>query len=108
MPQSPTLRYQHAIAVAPMMDWTDRHCRFFHRQLTRDALLYTEMITAQAIRHGDRQHLLGFDARESPVVLQLGGSDPALLADAARWGEDFGYAEINLNIGCPSRRVREG
>src|SRR4051794_550361 len=98
----------YIFSVAPMMDWTDRHCRFFHRQLTHHALLYTEMITAQAIRHGDRQRLLGFDARESPVALQLGGSDPALLANAARWGEDFGYAEINLNIGCPSRRVCEG
>jgi tRNA-dihydrouridine synthase A len=91
-----------------MMDWTDRHCRFFHRQLTRRALLYTEMITAQAVRHGDRARLLGFDPHETPVALQLGGSDPALLAEAARWGEDFGYAEINLNVGCPSDRVREG
>ena len=91
-----------------MMDWTDRHCRFFHRQFTRRALLYTEMVTAQAIRHGDRQRLLGFDPREAPVALQLGGSDPALLAEAARWGEDFGYAEINLNVGCPSDRVQEG
>jgi len=91
-----------------MMDWTDRHCRFFHRQLTARALLYTEMVTAQAVRHGDRVRLLGFDPREAPVALQLGGSDPALLADAARWGEDFGYAEINLNVGCPSDRVQEG
>jgi tRNA-dihydrouridine synthase A len=91
-----------------MMDWTDRHCRFFHRGLTRRALLYTEMVTAQAIRHGDRRRLLGFDPREGPVALQLGGSDPALLAEAARWGEDFGYAEINLNVGCPSDRVQEG
>jgi tRNA-dihydrouridine synthase A len=98
----------HRFCVAPMMDWTDRHCRFFHRQLTRRALLYTEMVTAQAIRHGDRQRLLGFDPRESPVALQLGGSDPVLLAEAARWGENFGYAEINLNVGCPSDRVQEG
>jgi tRNA-dihydrouridine synthase A len=91
-----------------MMDWTDRHCRFFHRQLTARALLYTEMVTAQAVRHGDRVRLLGFDPREGPVALQLGGSDPVLLADAARWGEDFGYAEINLNVGCPSDRVQEG
>jgi len=91
-----------------MMDWTDRHCRVFHRQLTRHALLYTEMVTAQAVRHGDRRRLLGFDLREMPVALQLGGSDPALLAEAARWGEDFGYAEINLNVGCPSDRVQEG
>jgi tRNA-dihydrouridine synthase A len=95
-------------AVAPMMDWTDRHCRMFHRQLTRRALLYTEMITAQAIRHGDRERLLGFDSRENPVALQLGGSEPKLLIEAAKWGEDFGYGEINLNVGCPSDRVREG
>lgn len=94
--------------VAPMMDWTDRHCRMFHRQLTRHALLYTEMVTAQAIRHGDRQRLLGFDHAEQPVALQIGGSDPALLAEAAKWGEDFGYAEINLNVGCPSDRVQTG
>jgi len=95
-------------AVAPMMDWTDRHCRMFHRQLTRHALLYTEMVTALAIRHGDRQRLLGFDPAEQPVALQIGGSDPALLADAAKWGEDFGYSEINLNVGCPSDRVQTG
>jgi tRNA-dihydrouridine synthase A len=91
-----------------MMDWTDRHCRFFHRLLTRRAVLYTEMITAQAIRFGDRARLLGFDSRESPVALQVGGSDPALLSEAAKWGGDFGYAEINLNVGCPSDRVQEG
>ena len=95
-------------AIAPMMDWTDRHCRVFHRQLTSRALLYTEMITALAIRHGDRQRLLGFDAREQPVALQIGGSDPALLAQASKWGEDFGYCEINLNVGCPSDRVQTG
>lgn len=95
-------------AVAPMMDWTDRHCRFFHRQLTSSALLYTEMVTASAIAYGDRSRLLGFDAREQPVALQVGGSNPALLAQAAKWGEDFGYREINLNVGCPSDRVREG
>jgi tRNA-dihydrouridine synthase A len=97
-----------AFSVAPMMDWTDRHCRFFHRQLTRHALLYTEMVTAAAILHGDRRRLLDFDAREHPVALQLGGSDPAALAAAARIGEDFGYVEINLNVGCPSDRVQEG
>lgn len=91
-----------------MMDWTDRHCRFFHRQLTAHALLYTEMVTALAIRHGDRQRLLGFDPGEQPVALQIGGSEPALLAEAARHGEDFGYAEINLNVGCPSDRVQVG
>ena len=95
-------------AVAPMMDWTDRHCRVFHRQLTRHALLYTEMVTAQAIKHGERSRLLGFDSVEQPVALQLGGSDPALLAEAAKIGEDFGYSEINLNVGCPSDRVQEG
>ena len=95
-------------AVAPMMDWTDRHCRVFHRKLTRHALLYTEMVTAQAIRHGDRERLLGFDAEEQPVALQLGGSDPKMLAEAAVIGEDFGYVEINLNVGCPSDRVQEG
>lgn len=94
--------------VAPMMDWTDRHCRMFHRQMTRRALLYTEMVTAQAIRHGSRQRLLGFDPAEQPVALQIGGSDPPLLAEAARWGEDFGYAEVNLNVGCPSDRVQTG
>ena len=92
----------------PMMDWSDRHCRFFHRRMTRHALLYTEMVTAQAIRHGDRERLIGFDPAEQPVALQIGGSDPKLLAEAARWGEDFGYCEINLNVGCPSDRVQEG
>jgi tRNA-dihydrouridine synthase A len=90
------------------MDWTDRHCRFFHRQITRHALLYTEMITAPAIKHGDREKLLGFDPAEQAVALQLGGSDPKDLADAAKIGEDFGYVEINLNIGCPSDRVQGG
>ena len=96
------------IAVAPMMDWTDRHCRFFHRQLTRRALLYTEMVVADAVIHGDRQRLLGFDQVEHPVALQLGGSDPAKLAEAARVGAGFGYDEINLNVGCPSDRVQSG
>jgi tRNA-dihydrouridine synthase A len=96
------------LAVAPMMDWTDRHCRFFHRQLTRRALLYTEMIVADAAIHGDRDRLLGFDPVEHPVALQLGGSDPAKLAEAARIGEAFGYDEINLNCGCPSDRVQSG
>jgi len=91
-----------------MMDWTDRHCRAFHRTLTRRALLYTEMVTAQAILHGDRPRLLGFDPVEQPVALQLGGSDPAMLAKAARIGEDYGYDEINLNVGCPSDRVQSG
>lgn len=91
-----------------MMDWTDRHCRVFHRQLSRHALLYTEMVTALAIRHGDRERLLGFDSLEQPVALQIGGSDPKLLAEAAKWGEDYGYREINLNVGCPSDRVQTG
>jgi len=91
-----------------MMDWTDRHCRFFHRQLTRRALLYTEMVVADAVIHGDRQRLLGFNAIEHPVALQLGGSDPQKLAEAARIGEAFGYDEINLNVGCPSDRVQSG
>ncbi|MBC8036580.1 MAG: tRNA dihydrouridine(20/20a) synthase DusA [Rhizobiales bacterium] len=95
-------------SVAPMMDWTDRHCRSFHRRLTRHALLYTEMITAQAVRHGSRSGLLGFDPSEQPLALQLGGSEPKLLAEAARIGEDFGYCELNLNVGCPSDRVQEG
>ncbi|BCH24587.1 tRNA dihydrouridine(20/20a) synthase DusA [Mesorhizobium sp. L-8-3] len=96
------------LAVAPMMDWTDRHCRFFHRQLTRRALLYTEMVVADAVIHGDRERLLGFDAVEHPVALQLGGSDPKKLAEAARIGKDLGYDEINLNVGCPSDRVQSG
>jgi len=91
-----------------MMDWTDRHCRFFHRQLTRRALLHTEMITADAILHGDKDRLLGFSAEEHPVSLQLGGSDPAKLARAAAIGADWGYDEINLNVGCPSDRVQSG
>src|SRR5471030_1566100 len=95
-------------AVAPMMEWTDRHCRFFHRLLTRRALIYTEMLTTGAILRGDRTRLLGFDALEHPVALQLGGSDPQALAQSAHIGEDFGYDEINLNVGCPSDRVQEG
>ena len=91
-----------------MMEWTDRHCRFFHRLLTRRALLYTEMLTTGAILRGDRARLLAFDAFEHPVALQLGGSEPQALAQAARIGADFGYDEINLNVGCPSDRVQEG
>jgi tRNA-dihydrouridine synthase A len=91
-----------------MMDWTDRHCRRLHRTLTRRARLYTEMLTAEAVIHGDRARLLGFDPAEHPVALQLGGADPARLALAARIGEDFGYDEINLNVGCPSDRVQSG
>ena len=95
-------------AIAPMMDWTDRHCRVFHRLMTRRARLYTEMLTTGAIIHGDRRRLLGFDASEHPVALQLGGSDPRDLATCAKIGEDFGYDEINLNVGCPSDRVKDG
>jgi tRNA-dihydrouridine synthase A len=91
-----------------MIDWSDRHCRYLHRLLSRDALLYTEMIVADAAIHGDRQRLLGFDPAEHSLALQLGGSDPAKLSDAARIGETFGYDEINLNVGCPSDRVQSG
>jgi tRNA-dihydrouridine synthase A len=91
-----------------MMEWTDRHCRFFHRLLTRHALIYTEMLTTGAVLRGDRKRLLGFDLSEHPVALQLGGCDPTELSQAARVGEDFGYDEINLNVGCPSDRVQDG
>ncbi|KQT57562.1 MULTISPECIES: tRNA dihydrouridine(20/20a) synthase DusA [unclassified Aureimonas] len=91
-----------------MIDWTDRHCRFFHRQLTGRALLYTEMVVADAILHGDRDRLLGFDPAEHPIALQIGGSDPDKLARAARIGAEYGYDEINLNVGCPSDRVQSG
>ncbi len=91
-----------------MMDWTDRHCRAFHRHLSRHALLYTEMVTADAVIHGDRDRLVGFDELEQPVALQLGGSEPDKLARAARIGADYGYREINLNVGCPSERVQSG
>jgi tRNA-dihydrouridine synthase A len=91
-----------------MMDWTDRHCRFFHRLIAPRALLYTEMVTTGAVIHGDRERLLGFDPAEHPVALQLGGSDPEELAEAARIGAGFGYDEINLNVGCPSDRVQKG
>ena len=94
--------------VAPMMDGTDRYCRFFHRLLSKRARLYSEMITAEAILHGDRNHLLGFDESEHPVALQLGGSNPEKLGRAALIGAGFGYDEINLNVGCPSDRVQSG
>ncbi|MGA9334822.1 MAG: tRNA dihydrouridine(20/20a) synthase DusA [Rudaea sp.] len=96
------------LCVAPMMDWTDRHCRYFHRLLAPHARLYTEMVTTGAVLHGDRARLLGFDPAEHPVALQLGGHDPLELAEAARIGADLGYDEINLNIGCPSDRVQNG
>jgi tRNA-dihydrouridine synthase A len=95
-------------AVAPMMEWTDRHCRYFHRRLTRRALLYTEMITTAAVLHGDRARLLRYDAEEHPLAVQLGGSDPAALAACAGICADFGFDEINLNVGCPSDRVQDG
>ncbi|MEX0851900.1 MAG: tRNA dihydrouridine(20/20a) synthase DusA, partial [Bauldia sp.] len=100
--------YHHRIAIAPMMDCTDRHCRVFHRRLTKRALLHTEMIVADAILHGDRDRLLALSDEEHPVAIQLGGSVPAKLAAAAAIAADYGYDEINLNVGCPSDRVRSG
>lgn len=101
-------RDRHRLCVAPMMDWTDRHCRAFHRLFGPSIVLYTEMIHARALIHGDADGLLAFDASEHPVALQLGGNDPAELAAAARIGVDAGYDEINLNVGCPSDRVASG
>ena len=95
-------------AVAPMLDWSDRHCRYFHRLFSKRALLYTEMVVADAAIHGPRERLMGFDATEHPIALQLGGSDPVKLQEAARIGAGFGYDEINLNVGCPSDRVQSG
>ncbi|WKL55781.1 tRNA dihydrouridine(20/20a) synthase DusA [Asticcacaulis sp. ZE23SCel15] len=99
---------RHTFAVAPLMDWTDRHCRAFHRALTKEALLYTEMVTSRAIIHGDREKLLGYSPVEHPVALQIGGSDPAELAACAKIAQDWGYDEVNLNCGCPSERVQSG
>lgn len=96
------------LSVAPMMDWTDRHCRVFHRLMTRRAMLYTEMVTAPAVVHGPKERLLGYSEAEHPVALQLGGSDPAELREAVRMARPFGYDEINLNVGCPSDRVQSG
>lgn len=96
------------LSVAPMMDWTDRHCRVFHRLMTRRAMLYTEMVTAPAVVHGDRDRLLGYSKEEHPIALQLGGSDPAELREAVRLSAPYGYNEINLNVGCPSDRVQSG
>jgi tRNA-dihydrouridine synthase A len=98
----------HTLCVAPMLDWTDRYCRYFLRQLSRHTLLYTEMVTTGALIHGDRERHLRFDAAEHPVALQLGGSDPTELAECARLGAGRGYDEINLNVGCPSDRVQSG
>ena len=103
-----TILAPHRLSVAPMMDWTDRHCRRFHRVFTRRAMLYTEMVTAQAVIHGDRDRLLGHDAADGPVTLQLGGSEPAVLAQAVRLARPFGYSQVNLNCGCPSDRVQSG
>ncbi|RXF75404.1 tRNA dihydrouridine(20/20a) synthase DusA [Hansschlegelia zhihuaiae] len=103
------MKYQaHRFAVAPMMDWTDRHCRTFHRALTRRAMLYSEMVTTGAVRFGPRERLIGFSDCEHPVAAQLGGSEPGELAEAARICAEFGYDEINLNVGCPSDRVQDG
>jgi tRNA-dihydrouridine synthase A len=98
----------HRLSVAPMMDWTDRHCRYFHRLLSKNALLYTEMVTIGALIHGDVARHLQFNTEEHPVALQLGGSEPQELAQCAKLGEDWGYDEINLNCGCPSERVQRG
>jgi tRNA-dihydrouridine synthase A len=98
----------HRFCIAPMMEWTDRHCRVLHRLLSARARLYTEMVTADAVIRGDRVRLIGFDPFEHPVALQLGGAEPAKLAEAAKIGTDFGYDEINLNVGCPSERVQSG
>ena len=96
------------LSVAPMMDWTDRHCRYLHRLMSQHTLLYTEMVTAPAVINGDRDRLLGFDDSEHPVAVQLGGSDPVQLAEAAKIAADYGYGEVNLNCGCPSDRVQSG
>lgn len=106
--RSPYVSEGLTLSVAPMMDWTDSHCRVFHRLLSPHVRLYTEMVHAQAVIHGDRDRLLGFDEGEHPVALQLGGSEPDLLATAARIGQEWGYDEINLNVGCPSDRVQAG
>jgi tRNA-dihydrouridine synthase A len=102
------INQRYRFCIAPMMEWTDRHCRYFHRLLTRRALLYSEMITTGAVIHGDRARLLACDPAEQPVALQLGGCDPRALAHCAAIGEGFGFTEINLNVGCPSDRVQEG
>lgn len=98
----------YTFSVAPMMDWTDRHCRAFHRVLSNRALLWTEMVTADAVIHGDRDRLIGFSDEEHPIVLQLGGNEPEKMAEAARVAEAFGYDEVNINCGCPSDRVQSG
>lgn len=102
------INHDYTFSVAPMMDWTDRHCRMFHRTLSKNARLYTEMVTADAVIHGDRERLIGFEPTEHPLALQLGGSDPAKLAEAARIAQGYGYQEVNINCGCPSDRVQSG
>ncbi|MGB2574341.1 MAG: tRNA dihydrouridine(20/20a) synthase DusA, partial [Henriciella sp.] len=101
-------KLDYRFSVAPMMDWTDRHCRSFHRCLSRHALLWSEMITADAVIHGDRQRLIGFSPEEHPLVLQLGGNEPVKMAEASRIAEGLGYDEVNINCGCPSDRVQSG
>jgi len=106
--QHQSLHTAARLSVAPMMDWTDRHCRYLHRLMSRETLLYTEMVTSPALVRGGALRLLDYNPEEHPVALQLGGSDPAELAAAAKMGEDTGYDEINLNCGCPSDRVQSG
>ncbi len=106
--QQETCRMNQRISVAPMMDWTDRHCRYFMRLLSPHVRLYTEMVTATALQHGDAARLLRFDPSEHPVALQIGGSDPQMMANAAKLGADAGFDEININVGCPSDRVQSG
>ena len=101
-------KQEFTVSVAPMMDWTDRHCRWFHRRLSSRALLYTEMVVADAVIHGDKDFLIAYNPEEHPLALQIGGSDPVKLAKAAKVGANFGYDEININIGCPSDRVQSG
>ncbi len=98
----------HRFCIAPMIDYTDRHCRYFFRKLTTKAMLYTEMVVADAIVYGDKEFFLKFDQSEHPIGLQIAGSDPKKLSLASKLGQDFGYDEVNLNLGCPSRRVQEG
>jgi tRNA-dihydrouridine synthase A len=108
MPMEMDKAASHRFAVAPMMEWTDRHCRYFLRLISKRTFLYTEMVTAEAVLYGDRERVLGFDEAEHPLALQLGGSDAEKLGEAARVGADYGYDEINLNVGCPSDRVQSG
>lgn len=108
MTPKPHVDIDRRLSVAPMMDWTDRHCRFFHRLIAPNALLFTEMVTAEAVLHGDLDRLLGHDVAEHPLALQLGGSDPARLAAATKLADAYGFQEINLNVGCPSDRVQSG